>query len=558
MRYLLALLLVLLLASPLRAHEGHDHGDAPATVAAALPRAETHTELFEVVAILQPGGVLTIYLDRWADNAPVDGGVTLTVDDAEVPAERQGIGLFVARHPRLAEPGARNLVFAVTAGEEMDLLTATLAVPAPAATAAAGAGLLALAGRWPVQIGIGALLLLLGVILGRGSVRRPLPPMVEEDAPAPERPARSVPVPVPVPVMARAKEVAAVLLVLSLAASPAVAQGVAEAPRRLEDGAIFVPKNSQRLLAIRTAVSAAGDASATLQLVGTLVPDPGASGRVQPSQTGRLEAGERGLPTLGQRVERGQVLAHVAPTYSASERGTLVSNAAELDAQITILGARVNRLQALRGSVAEREIAEAVAELAGARSRRAALQPALSGREALTAPVSGTVSVVRAAIGQIVDSGTVVFEIVDPSRLWVEALAFDRAVLNGIAGASATLADGRALELDLVGRGLAVRQGAVPVNFRVRQPPEDAAIGGPVVVTVRTSRAVVGVVLPADAVVRSPEGPPVVYEHASAERFLPRQVRVQPLDGTRVVVTAGLEPGQRVVVAGAGLIAQVR
>jgi hypothetical protein len=176
----------------------------------------------------------------------------------------------------------------------------------------------------------------------------------------------------------------------------------------------------------------------------------------------------------------------------------------------------------------------------------------------LTAPVSGVVSVVRGAVGQIVDSSTAVIEIVDPSRMWVEALAFDRAAVDRITGASAALADGRTVELEFVGRGLAVRQGAVPVNFRVRQPPEDAPIGGPVVVTVRTARAVQGVVLPADAVVRSAEGPPVVYEHASAERFVPRQVRVQALDGTRVVVTAGLEAGKRVVVQGAGLIAQVR
>ncbi|WP_200850260.1 HlyD family secretion protein, partial [Klebsiella pneumoniae] len=42
------------------------------------------------------------------------------------------------------------------------------------------------------------------------------------------------------------------------------------------------------------------------------------------------------------------------------------------------------------------------------------------------APVSGVVSTVRGAIGQIVDNQQPVFEIVDPTRLWVEALAFDR------------------------------------------------------------------------------------------------------------------------------------
>ena len=557
---LLAATLILGAVGPAPAHEGHD--DEPATVTAALPRAETHSDLFEIVSVLQPGGVLTIYLDRWADNAPVDGAVTLTIDGQEVTAERQGIGLFIARSPLLARPGPRDVVFTVSAGEEMDLLTARLEVPEVVAAHGAAASALAFLRSTATQLALGGLLLMVGVLLGRGSVRRPLPPMVEEEtAPAP---VAAKPVAAELP----ARRVAALSLGLALLAAPAWAdpgQGSApgststfEAPRRLEDGAIFMPKGSQRLLTIRTQVTASGDASASIRMVGTLVPDPNASGRVQSSQPGRLEPTERGLPTLGQRVERGQVLAFVLPTYSAAERGGLVQNAAELDAQITILDARVRRLVALRGSVSEREISEAQAELAGARQRRAAIQPALSGREPLVAPVSGVVSVVRGAVGQLVDSQVSVFDIVDPSRLWVEALAFERQGLDRVAGATATLADGRSVELTFMGRGLTVRQQAVPVNFRVENPPPDAPIGAPVMVTLRTARQVQGIVLPADAVVRSAEGPPVVFEHASAERFVPRQVRVQPLDGTRVVVTAGLEAGRRVVVQGAGLIAQVR
>ncbi|MBY0337771.1 MAG: efflux RND transporter periplasmic adaptor subunit [Acetobacteraceae bacterium] len=564
-RLLVSLLAALAVAAPALAHPGH--GDEAAPVAQALPRAEAHSDAFEVVAVLGPGGALTVYLDRWADNAPVDGAVTLTVDGQEVAAERQGIGLFVARHPLLAQPGARAIVFTVSAGGAMDLLDTTLEVPQPPAAHAAGGAVLDLLRNGAVQAAAGLALLVLGVLLGRASVRRPLPPMVEDGEAEGRAPAAD---PAPAAAVKPAPRRVAAALLLAAALLPAAARahpghdaapgstGVFDAPRRLDDGAIFVPKASQRLMAIRTQVAARGDASAAVRMVGTLVPDPNASGRVQPSQTGRLEPGERGFPILGQRVERGQVLAYVTPTYSAAERGGLVQNAAELDAQITILEARVRRLVALRGSVSEREISEAQAELAGARQRRAAIQPALSGREPLVAPVSGFVSVVRGAVGQLVDSAVTVFDIVDPSRLWVEALAFDRAAVERVTGATATLADGRVVELEFAGRGLTVRQQAVPVNFRVPAPPADAPIGASVIVTLRTARPVEGVVLPSDAVVRSAEGPPVVFEHASAERFVPRQVRVQPLDGARVVVTAGLDPGRRVVVQGAGLIAQVR
>lgn len=538
----LALLATLVAAYMSRAHEGHDHGAPPEPVAAAFPRAEAHGDLFEVVAILQPAGALVLTLDRYADNVPLDGAIALGIDGQEVTVERQGIGLFVARHALLERPGRRDLVFTVSVGDDMDLLAATLEIPAPPAAPAAAHGWSALHHGGAAQGGIVLALLLVGALLGRATVRRPLPPMVEEPGGAP---------------VTRAGLAVAIVL-LAGAADAQQFPFVGEAPRRMQDGAIFVPKPSQRLLGIRTAITEDGEASATLRMVGTLVPDPNASGRVQASQKGRLEPGDGGFPVLGQRVERGDVLAHVTPTYSAAERGSLIQNAAELDALVAILDARVRRLTSLRGTVAEREISDARAELEGARQRRTAIQPALSGREALVAPVAGIVSSVRGAVGQIVESTATIVEIVDPGRLWVEALAFERAALMDIVAASATLPDGRVLDLGFVGRGLTARQQAVPVNFRVEAPPQDAPIGTSVLVTVRTARTIRGIVLPADAVVHGAEGSPVIYEHAAAERFVPRQVRAQPLDGTRVVVTAGLEAGRRVVVHGAALVAQVR
>jgi hypothetical protein len=50
----------------------------------------------------------------------------------------------------------------------------------------------------------------------------------------------------------------------------------------------------------------------------------------------------------------------------------------------------------------------------------------------------------------------------------------------------------------------------------------------------------------------------VVYEHSAAEQFRPLEVRTEPLDGTRVLVVAGLRPGQRIVTQGAELLSQIR
>lgn len=77
---------------------------------------------------------------------------------------------------------------------------------------------------------------------------------------------------------------------------------------RLPDGSVNVPMLAQRRLAIRTQLTAETQAAATLELSGRVVVDPNASGQVQPIH-GRIEAGPRGLPTAGQAVRQGEVLA---------------------------------------------------------------------------------------------------------------------------------------------------------------------------------------------------------------------------------------------------------
>ena len=50
----------------------------------------------------------------------------------------------------------------------------------------------------------------------------------------------------------------------------------------------------------------------------------------------------------------------------------------------------------------------------------------------------------------------------------------------------------------------------------------------------------------------------MVWVKTAPERFEARPIRSEPLDGVRVLVTDGLKAGERVVVQGASLIAQIR
>jgi hypothetical protein len=181
----------------------------------------------------------------------------------------------------------------------------------------------------------------------------------------------------------------------------------------------------------------------------------------------------------------------------------------------------------------------------------------LGDAEALVAPVSGVISATSVVNGQVVEAREVLFEIVDPARLAVEALAYDPALVEGVTSASVPLSGG-ALDLQFVGGGRQLREQALPLLFRVKAQNAPVAVGQPVKVIAKTSRTAKGVAMPQAALARNSAGDTVVWVHLGAERFGPRKVSSQPLDASTVAVTAGIASGERVVSVGANLLAQVR
>jgi len=346
----------------------------------------------------------------------------------------------------------------------------------------------------------------------------------------------------------------------STLSSGSTANGVAlqtTASQRLPDGSLFVPKAVQRQLGIRTVLAEVKDLAASVEFNGQVIADPNASGRVQASQSGRIEAGPKGLPTLGQRVAKGHVLLWLRPAVGSVERGSQRAALAEVTAQLAIAERKAARYAELEGSVPQKEIDSARFELVSLKQRRAAISAGIGEAEALTAPVSGVVSASHVVSGQVVEAKDILLEIVDPARLAVEALAYDPALVEGIATASVPLTDG-ALELQFVGSGKQMREQALPLLFRVKGQNAPVAVGQPVKVIAKTSRMAKGVAVPVAALARNSSGESVVWVHTAPERFAQRRVSTQPLDANTLVVTTGVIGGDRVVIQGSNLLAQVR
>ena len=180
------------------------------------------------------------------------------------------------------------------------------------------------------------------------------------------------------------------------------------------------------------------------------------------------------------------------------------------------------------------------------KDRRAALDKVRREPEALIAPVNGVIAEGVPVAGQIAQPNAVVFQIVDPARLWVEALSFDARCRNR-ADAIATTTAGRTLPLAFRGSGHAERNQSIPVQFQIEGDVTDLRAGLFVTVFFKTDEEKKGIAVPRASVIRASNGQEVVYVHTAPEQFEARAVRVEPLDGERVLVAAGLDPAMRIV-----------
>ena len=326
--------------------------------------------------------------------------------------------------------------------------------------------------------------------------------------------------------------------------------------QRLADGSLFVPKAMQRRLGLRTQLANTHALAATLSFNGRVIADPNASGRVQAIQSGRVEAGPKGLPVIGQQVRKGEVLAWLKPAASSLERGNQQALLAELEAQFAIAERRVRRLDQLEGAVPQKEIEAARFERVALKKRRAAIGASLASPEPLHAPVSGVISVANVVAGQVVEAREVLFEVVDPARLAVEALSYEATPVGRLSDAVAQFPGGGAA-LQFVGASRQLREQAMPLLFRVK-PATPLAIGQPVKVIAKTATQTNGVPVPLTALVKNTAGEAVVWLHTGAERFTPRVVKWMPLDATHAAVGSGLRDGDRIVIEGASLLVQMR
>ncbi|MHB8915943.1 MAG: efflux RND transporter periplasmic adaptor subunit [Thiobacillus sp.] len=540
---------------------GDDHSHGPevsvpvAAAATSADRLELKSPDVELLGILNDDK-LTLYADRYATNEPIlNAKIELESKGRKLQMLATKDGSYTAVADWLKQPGKHEIVVSVEANGLQDLLIGTLLVPT-LASEARGRSWLDYA-KWAAG-GIAVLIILL-VLFKRirrrkGTATALVLPVFaafllgghsnpgfahgdEDHSEKPKTPAVS-----------------------GVPASPANSSipAASASPERLPDGSIFVPKPAQRLLGIRTVLGEPRDIAKTVELNGHISVDPNFSGRVQSSQSGRIVAPGGGFPTIGKKVSKGQILAYIEPAANSIDKGNQQAQLAELASNLGLAERRAQRLEQLVGSLPQKEIDAARAEVTSLRARKAAVSGSLFQREALRAPVSGVISQAGVVAGQVVEAREILFEIVDPARLWVEAIAYDTALSGQVSGAAGVTAGNQPLTLTFIGQSYQLREQALPMQFAVKPPVPVLSVGQPVKVFVQTRQSLRGIPVPQGSVMKNSSGETIVWVHASAERFVPKKVKAQAVDANTTAVLEGLQDGDRVVTQGAALLTQIR
>ncbi|MBI2186577.1 MAG: efflux RND transporter periplasmic adaptor subunit [Acidobacteria bacterium] len=365
-------------------------------------------------------------------------------------------------------------------------------------------------------------------------------------------------------------------------ADDAAARAGAEASPAGDAAAIAYLKEQQWTNEFATAVVQDAEVRRSVRVPATVHPLPGGEAVVAAPAAGRLQAAA--LPSIGDRIKAGQILAWLEPRLSAGpDRATLVAEVAE--AQAALEAARVEQTRAERlladRAVPARRVEDARRATTIAEARLRAAEARLAQRDetlrtgggaaagnafTLVAPISGRVADVTATLGAAYDEGAPLFRIVRTDRVELELQvpADDVAAARQVA----------AVELEVPGlpQPLAfqpryVRDAgvidpttrALPLQMDVLNPREQLLIGQAATALLYLGdrarvpvvpRAAVVPVVPRAAVLME-AGRPYVFVQIGGEQFARRFIEIASRDGDLVGIRSGVTPGERVVTRGA-------
>ena len=265
---------------------------------------------------------------------------------------------------------------------------------------------------------------------------------------------------------------------------------------------------------------------------------------------------------IGDRVNAGQLLATLENTTSQNQLDGAQADYEGAKASAQVAALNVNRMQKLMptGAIARTQLDTARADWLVARARLKNSESALrNARESLgwtrlIAPRSGVITEVSASAGQVVNGGQSVLTLATGEA---RDVVFDIAKPEAIppqeqAGLRVSLLSDPSGQASAAVRDISPQADPQTRTWRVRatlqNPPLAMALGASVTVTLPATGPH-GYALPASALSRVDDKPAVYVINPQSQAQL-RVVVPAYYTATTVIISGGLEPGDRVITAG--------
>ncbi|HII0001647.1 TPA: efflux RND transporter periplasmic adaptor subunit [Klebsiella variicola] len=265
---------------------------------------------------------------------------------------------------------------------------------------------------------------------------------------------------------------------------------------------------------------------------------------------------------IGDRVNAGQLLATLENTTRQNQLDGAQADYEGAKASAQVAALNVNRMQKLMptGAIARTQLDTARADWLVARARLKNSESALrNARESLgwtrlIAPRSGVITEVSASAGQVVNGGQSVLTLATGEA---RDVVFDIAKPEAIppqeqAGLRVSLLSDPSVQASAAVRDISPQADPQTRTWRVRatlqNPPLAMALGASVTVTLPATGPH-GYALPASALSRVDDKPAVYVINPQSQAQL-RVVVPAYYTATSVIISGGLEPGDRVITAG--------
>lgn len=388
--------------------------------------------------------------------------------------------------------------------------------------------------------------------------------------------------------MFKCRQWAFALVLISLTSPAALAHGgedhskteplpqLSDAPQRLADGQVRLAKASQLALQLRTTLTSVTSARPALELTGTVMQNPDYPSQLAAMQDGVVQLGSDGLPKAGSTVQAGQLLGYLQPVETVLDRNNQQAQAAAVMAELAVLDDSIRRLTPLADYNSRNQLEQAKLKRRGLAQQLDLLRQSVQQALPIRAPANGIISQVAVRAGQRVQAGDLLFELVDPTALWLDVSWF----ADALPQQPVAFVSQHAAPLSLVAMGQQREHQRLPLYFALPADAtaQDLAPGSLLTVLVQHGQPQQGLQIPRSALVRSADNQWLVWQKTGAETFRAIPVSFTPLDQQSVLVhVAAMTPsheqrndhqhqpdalalaaGMRIVVQGAALLSQVR